>query len=73
MLKEITPLHLRCGMGACPAIYETEDGKLVVVGKRAPSELSQELQGRVSDDEGAVIISRDYFRNVLFPTPPSTS
>ena len=54
-LKEITPEAIRCTIGACPAIYETQKGSFIIVGKRL-SNKHIELEGRVGQDEDAVEI-----------------
>ena len=32
-LREITPAHLRCGIGQCPAVFENGPEELVIIGK----------------------------------------
>ena len=63
-LKEITPLHLRCGIGQCPAVYEYDAGDLIIVGKIVGDEILADLAGKVGSDEYAVRISRAMFANV---------
>ena len=61
-LKEITPGHLRCGTGTCPAVFKLSDGNLVIIGKRASGDIAALLEGRIGADEAAVIISPEYLR-----------
>jgi hypothetical protein len=56
-IRDITPSHLRCSLGACPAIYASEDGNLVIVGKKPSKEVLQQLEGKVGEDEFVVTIS----------------
>jgi hypothetical protein len=60
-MKERTPKHLRCTIGACPGVYEVEGGNLLVIGKKITSELKDKIKSKVGDDEFAVLISRDFF------------
>lgn len=49
-LKNITPPHLRCGFGQCPAVYLEDDGKhLRIIGKAI---------------EGGIRIDRAYFASL---------
>lgn len=59
-LKEITPIVLRCGVGACPAIFETDRGTLIVIGKRIKVDGGL-LEDKVSRDEAAVEIPKEFF------------
>ena len=60
-MKEITPKHLRCTIGACPGVFEVEGNDLIVIGKKISSALNEEIGSRVGEDEFAVRISRDFF------------
>jgi len=63
--KEITPVQLRCSYGACPAVYLLSDGNLCIVGKKPPKDLTADIDGKVSDDEHAIMISREFFRGLF--------
>lgn len=59
-LRELTPQVLRCGIGSCPAIFETTNGTYILVGKQvAPAILAQELAGRIAPGEFAVEVPRE--------------
>jgi hypothetical protein len=60
-MKEITPAHLRCAIGTCPAVYEVDGDDLLVVGKKITSELNEKIQSRVGEGEFAVLINREFF------------
>jgi len=62
--KEITPAHLRCSYGGCPSVSVLTDGSLLIVGKKPSSDLMNELNGKVADDEQAVTISAEFLRHV---------
>lgn len=34
-MKNLTPAHMRCEWGACPAVYELDDGRLLIRGANA--------------------------------------
>ena len=42
-LKEITPQHLRCPAGDCPAVYDAGD-ELVIIGKVGPDEFAVRIR-----------------------------
>jgi hypothetical protein len=66
MLEDITPHALRCDAGWCVAVYKTEDGKLLVIGKKPEAHLAREIASKVGPDEEAVVIDPEYFSS-LFP------
>ncbi len=54
-LEDITPNALRCGIGVCPALFKTDRGSVLVVGRRlSEEEVQQDLAGRVGVDEWVV-------------------
>jgi hypothetical protein len=67
-MKNITPWHLRCGPLNCPAVFELEDGRAVIVGEfahmhppgTAPGDLYEALcnENKIGDNEAAIIIDR---------------
>lgn len=60
-LKEITPEHLRCVIGACPAVYETDRGTYVLIGKIVnDTDIANVLAGMVGADEMAVEIPKEF-------------
>jgi hypothetical protein len=61
-MRNLTPEHLRCAYGTCPAVYELEDGRLLIVGKWANSEMRGDVP--VGEDETAIVIDRAYLANV---------
>jgi hypothetical protein len=68
MLKNITPHHLRCAAGYCVSVYQMEDGRLVVIGKKPQAEVAKEIEGKVGPDEEVVVISPDFFLNLPIRT-----
>jgi hypothetical protein len=62
---DITPFHLRCSIGGCPAVMTLSDGDLLIIGKRLAPDLLEEIKGRIAQDEFAVKINPDYFRNIF--------
>ena len=64
-LREITPAHLRCLVGACPAVYETDDGRLLIIGKTLSPEAASLLPpGKVGPGEAVIEISRALIANL---------
>ena len=61
-LKEITPKQLRCGAGPCPAVYASDRGTLVIVGKKVSKEyLNKLLPGKVAPDEEGIELPKEFF------------
>lgn len=65
MLVELTPEVYRCVIGSCPAVYEAENGDLIVVGATINSDTIKELEGKVGPGETAVRISRSLVEGAL--------
>jgi hypothetical protein len=63
--ENLTPSHLRCSMGGCPAVWKTNDGELIIIGKIAPEALTNHLRDQIGPDEFAVKISAEYFQQLL--------
>jgi hypothetical protein len=63
--EEITPFHLRCVPCSCPAVYTLSDGNLLIIGKKPNDDLYKEVEGKVADDELAVVLSPDFFVNLF--------
>ena len=57
----LTPTHLLCTYGACPAVYELEDGTLAVIGNRSDDQQIPELKGKVAEHEDVILIDTKYF------------
>lgn len=69
-MKEITPEGFRCAMGSCPALYELDDGRVLVVGERATPQMLARLieAGRISPiTEYGVIVERGMLGELAIP------
>lgn len=56
-LREITPKSFKCGIGACPAIFKTDEGSFVIIGKQVGEKNTMDqLDGKIGPDEIAVEI-----------------
>lgn len=65
-LIEITPKHMRCGIGACPAIFETDRDTYIVIGKQLSSEMiKQLLEEKVGTDETAIELPKGILNGIL--------
>jgi hypothetical protein len=62
--KEITPAHLRCMPANCPAVFTLSDGNLLIIGKKLPEDIYKKVEGQISDDEFAVMLSPEFFQNL---------
>ena len=65
-MREITPKRLQCGVGLCPALFELDDGRIVVIGKvpSADRPLPREISDKVGEDESAVVIPPEYLKEL---------
>ncbi len=64
-MKETTPSPYRCASGMCPATFDLEDGKVLIIGKKAASSLLKEIEGRVGEDEYAIVVDAAMLENVV--------
>ena len=65
-MKEITPDRYLCGFTAeCPAAFRLEDGRIVLIGKRADTPILNQLSGRIGTDEHAVVVEPGLLENVF--------
>lgn len=65
-LKEITPKTLMCVVGACPAVYETDRGTIILVGCRlAADAVADLLPNRVAPHEAAIEVPRELLANLM--------
>ena len=63
-LKELTPAHMICHTNnCCPAVFETETGSLMLIGKKVNA-LEAGIADRVADDEFVIEISKELLANV---------
>jgi hypothetical protein len=65
-MQEITPDRYRCAFATqCPAAFKLEDGRILLIGKKADSQLLDEISGRLGADEYAVIVEQGLLENVF--------
>jgi hypothetical protein len=64
-LQEITPSEYLCAIGACPAIFRTDRGTFLIVGRTLSiSESESLIPGRLNSDETAVEIPITLLQNI---------
>ena len=64
-LKDKTPPEFVCAVAACPAVFETDDGRLVLVAKRAGAQIKAAVPAsRIGEDEILVEIPKSLLRLV---------
>jgi len=62
--REITPKEMRCMIGSCPAIFETERGTYIIVGEKIPSEkIPDRIKNKVGPDENAIEVPNKLLKN----------
>lgn len=60
MSQDLTPKHMRCPAGDCPSITRLDDGRLLIVGAEAPTDLDETVFGteiKIGNNEAGVLIS----------------
>lgn len=57
ILNELTPKSMECIVGACPAIFETNNGSYAIIGKKINAK-SLGISQRVGKDEVLIEIPR---------------
>ncbi len=63
-LVDLTPSKSKCSWGGCQAIFATPDGELLIVGKKPSASLAKEIEGKVGDDELAIVVDRQLIVNL---------
>jgi hypothetical protein len=62
--EDLTPEHLRCASGLCPAVHRASDGDLVIIGKIPSQTILNQMSKKVGQDEFIVKISPEFFRSI---------
>ena len=58
-LKDITPKDYMCDKcDKCPAVFETDSGSYVIIGKVLPVSAQQSLRHRIGDDEFVIEVPK---------------
>lgn len=64
-MKNLTPEHMRCAIGAsCPSVHELPDGRLLIVGLEAEMIVPPE-EINAGPHETAIVIDRALLADVL--------
>lgn len=64
-IEDITPPEFACGIGACPAVFLTDRGSILVVGRSIrQEELRPALRERVGPNEALVEVPKALLRNL---------
>jgi len=65
ILNELTPEALRCAVGPCPSVFETDRGTLIVIGRIVQDEEALRLlRGKIGEGESAVELPKAFFEGV---------
>ena len=64
-MKEITPKHLQCGVGLCPAVFELDDGQIAIIGSKINhSALPDEIVKKIGSNERVVLLPLEYIKGI---------
>ena len=65
--EEITPQKFQCGIIAgCPAVFSTNQGTLLIIGKKLEKTEAKKLLGnRVSEDETVIIVPKELITEIF--------
>jgi hypothetical protein len=58
-LTEITPKQFQCGIGACRAIFKTDNETYIIIGRNLTNDLPPELTGRIAPHETAIEVPKE--------------
>jgi urease alpha subunit len=64
-MKEITPDRYRCLMGECPSTFKLDDGRIVIIGKKAEPSILSEISGRIGRDEDVIVVEAGLLETVF--------
>lgn len=62
-IKDVTPVSFSCKGASCPAIYETDSGTYLIIGKKVESSEAI-LPGKIGQNETMVEVPVDLIRGV---------
>ncbi len=64
--KDITPSPFACAVGACPAVFSTDRGTLLIIGREITKDaLEQSVRTRVSPSETVVEVPIELLRTIF--------
>ena len=66
-LRDITPKELNCVIGACPTIFETDSGFVIVGNNLDGAELPGSIAEKVGAGERAVYVPKALLRELQRP------
>lgn len=59
-ITNVTPVSLNCMGVACPSIFNTDNGKYIIIGKKLEDkDLSQAVKDKIGDGEIAIEIPQE--------------
>ena len=62
-VKDVTPKRFSCTCGACPAVFETDRGTYLVIGKKVDSP-DDCLSGKIGLDETIIEVPSDLIKGI---------
>ena len=57
IIKELTPKEMSCVAGTCPAIFETDEGSYILIGKKADAD-KLGIEKRVAAEEVVIEVPK---------------
>lgn len=63
-IREITPVEMSCMLGPCPALFQVEEGYLVIGEVVSPKLYSGKLKSRISENEVLIKIPKTLLKNL---------
>ncbi len=61
---EITPEKMRCMFQMCPAIYDTDQGTYIIVGRKLKERLKEIPRLKVGPEEEAIEVPKDLLKGL---------
>lgn len=63
--RDITPRDQRCLIGNCPAIFEVNDGYVLVGTRLSQRHLPETVRERIGQSEDAILVPRSLLRSLI--------
>jgi len=64
-LTDIAPERLRCILGACRAVFESDRGTYVIVGRMLGGKDAGAAEGSIGTGEAAIEIPKEFLREIV--------
>ena len=65
-IKEITPEKFLCMAAACPSVFETDERKLLIIGKKLNTDgIPEKVKKKIGNDETVIEVPKNLIMDLL--------